>query len=176
MGPMPMAEIARRWIACEISLEALYAQEGWPEWKELVKSNELAALMPKKKSERIGKIVALAALALVLSYVVYQALRLYGISEQWEWALSAPALEATFVQKEQKTSQQIRADQERILRAVNEGYAAGAAYRRENLGMPKAQGVIDRVSTRAAVEAGFIGGAQESFKRAWVRGFEGRPK
>jgi len=43
LGPLPMVQIAEQWRARKIETNALYWREGWPEWKPLNASTEMAA-------------------------------------------------------------------------------------------------------------------------------------
>lgn len=75
--------------------------------------------------------------------------------------------------RKRPSAAQIEAQQEDLLRAVNEGEAAGTAFARSDaLGARKARSVLDRMSERAAADAGFTGNAAQSYARAWRRGYD----
>lgn len=85
-GPFPMSEIARKWTTNEISGDALYFTEGWPDWKPLISSTEMAAFFkPAKKPESELNVLILIVITAVIFIGLFIG-ALYGDSHGW-WIL-----------------------------------------------------------------------------------------
>lgn len=107
-GPYTMDQMRSMWNAGLITSQTLYWCEGLPGWMMvggLIANQpriQRAARMESAQAEsdatpgrlqQTGMTLAYCALGILLVFLAYQALRIYGISEQWPWALSAPSLE-----------------------------------------------------------------------------------
>lgn len=107
-GPYTMDQMRSMWNAGLITSQTLYWREGLSGWKLV---GQLITNLPRvqqasleqiegaanngnvEKMHRLAKMAAWCFGLVVLAYLGYQGLRLYGIAEQWGWALAAPALE-----------------------------------------------------------------------------------
>ncbi len=72
-GPFSMAEIARRWKTNQISRDALYFTEGWPDWKPLIASTEMAAFFQPAKKPSVPpktQLVRLVFLIVVMFFLL----------------------------------------------------------------------------------------------------------